>query len=194
LPRRIVCSRINPAGQRDFNLPESPDQPTSTAIRPLSTSLFPFLQASANHSIPIGPASRGGSVQSVFSAPARPSTLSRSQCLCAPRRYAKNALHYVKYAFMRSDCVNTLTHFRSQPCPVPSRTWTAQTPKEETVLSAWNVSTKKKGQLAPPSSLPLIAKRLSSVSLERCSHWPRYHRSKKPTSFFRQQLRHPADY
>ena len=58
--------------------------------------LVPFLQASANHSIPIGPASCGGSVQSVFSAPTRPSTSSRSQCICAPRRYAKNALHYVK--------------------------------------------------------------------------------------------------
>jgi hypothetical protein len=44
--------------------------------------------------MPIGPASSRGSVQSVFSAAARRADSIASQCVCAPRRYAKNALHY----------------------------------------------------------------------------------------------------
>ena len=93
LLHKILPSQINRAKQRELNRPKSAHHPEPTAIQPPTTGLLPIPQSSACHSIPIGRPSSGGSVQSVFSAPARHSASISFQHISAPRRYAKNALH-----------------------------------------------------------------------------------------------------
>jgi hypothetical protein len=67
---------------------------------------LPFAQGYASHSMPIGQALWSGLAQSVFSAPARSSASIPSQCISAPRRHAKNALHYVVFKVMLRSSVN----------------------------------------------------------------------------------------
>jgi hypothetical protein len=95
--------------QTGFKRQKTHRQGVSTERPPSSAERFPFLQPQANHPMHIGPASWSGSVQSIFSPPARPRVSPAFAKGMPLRRRVKNALHYAVLRMIVNRCFQKQT-------------------------------------------------------------------------------------
>src|SRR5207237_464004 len=107
--RRISFCHVDISSLRVFDpLGIIATKPQTLAIS-AAAELFSLIQDFANHSTPIGRASCRGLVQSIFSSPSWRSRFASYPRCFAPRRWTKNALHYV---LLQAKARCTTTHFQ----------------------------------------------------------------------------------